>query len=103
MSVKKRNPLKRFRIYQPDKNWQMCSHWAKCKYPFFGDIQQFLGNMNPSIHSTLSLAGTSILLETETVNNCLRGFHYGISNKYSEYIPRSLLPWIPECCIISAY
>lgn len=47
----------------------MCSYWAKCKYPFFGDIKQFLSNMNPSIHrALLSLTVKSILHKTETVN-----------------------------------
>lgn len=69
----------------------MCSYWAKCKYPFFGDIKQFLSNMNPSIHrAPLSLTVTSILVKTETVNyhrntRALDCSMANISTRYSKF------------------
>lgn len=66
----------------------MFSYWAKCKYPFFGDLKQFLSNMNPSTHrALLSLPVTSILLKTETVNYCLntRALDYSMANIPSRY------------------
>lgn len=61
---------------------------TKCKYPFFGEIKQFLSNMNPSIHSALlSLSVTSILLRTETVNYRLytRAVDYSMANISTRY------------------
>lgn len=86
----------------------MCSYWAKCKYPFFADIKQLLSNMNPSIHrALLSLVVTSILLETETVNNCLntRAADYNtanISTRYSKF-PGVYSPEFLGAVITSGY
>lgn len=65
----------------------MCSYWPKCKYPFFGKRKQFLSNMNPTIHrALLSLAVTSILLQTETVNYLnTRAVGYSIANTSTRY------------------
>lgn len=41
----------------------MCSYWPMCKYPFSGDINQFLSNMIPGVHGVLlSLTVASIYL-----------------------------------------
>lgn len=89
-------------------SWQeladVCSYWAKCKYPFFADKEQFLSNMNPSIHSALlSQAEASILLKTETVDYT-RAVDYNIENISTRYIkfPGVSLPWIPESFTMSA-
>lgn len=69
----------------------MCTHWTKCKYPFFGDIKQFLSNMNPSKHRALLSRGGDVHLTQD--RNCklqlnIRALDYStayISTRYSKF------------------